>query len=347
MKCFNPIQAKKEPIIENGRIIDYSIIFTSDERQGISSFYVPCGVCMGCRLQKAQDWSVRMMHEKQMHEESSFITLTYNDQNLPVNGSLKYDDVTAFIKRLRKITGKKLSYYYAGEYGEQLGRPHYHMILFGSEFREKITYKKKLNKVEHLYTNDNGHKVYKSSLLDDLWSLGHADFGEVTYDSCMYVAKYTTKKIIGDLKEQHYKKPNIITGEITEVETEQARMSRKPAIGKTWLEKYHHDTFRDDYIIINNKKLSIPPYYMKWLEKNNIDKYLELKQKRENNLKELDHIELNRQYEVQLIKHEKYVSSTGEKSKVNLIDDVSMNYKKRKIEDFHNYEKKLLHENHQ
>lgn len=348
MKCFNPIKAKRD---DTG-----SIIFTSDESQGIHEVEIPCGQCMGCRIRKAQEWATRMLHEKQFHEESIFITLTYNDENLPIDRSLQYDDVTRFIKRARKTLDKKIQYYYSGEYGEETLRPHYHMILYGTEFNEKIKYHGKENIVEHLFTNDHGNKVYTSTLLDELWGLGNCNFGSVTYDSCMYVAKYTTKKINGDLSDEHYSRFNPDTGEVWQVKKEEARMSRKPAIGYSWLAKYYKDTLRDDYIVIGNKKVTVPQYYIKKirsdLEKSLIDPTYEhpfkditledldnLKENRENNTKPIDRIELNREYQVKLNRHKNYVSSEGTKTKVNPFDEFVMNYKKQEIEDYHFYSK--------
>ena len=211
------------------------------------------------------------------------------------------------------------------------------MILYGTEFNEKIKYHGKENIVEHLFTNDHGNKVYTSTLLDELWGLGNCNFGSVTYDSCMYVAKYTTKKINGDLSEEHYSRFNSETGEIWQVKKEEARMSRKPAIGKRWIEKYYKDTIRDDYIVINNKKVTIPQYYLKWVEKNYPEEYLRIKENRENNTKPIDRIELNREYYVKLNRHKNYVSSEGTKTKVNPFDEFVMNYKKQEIEDYHFY----------
>ena len=94
---------------------------------------VPCGKCIGCRIAKRKEWSLRMLHELTYHPQSSFITLTYDDYHLPSDNSLKKRHLQLFIKRLRKNLGeRRIKYFACGEYGGQTMRPHYHAILFGS-----------------------------------------------------------------------------------------------------------------------------------------------------------------------------------------------------------------------
>ena len=81
-------------------------------------FKVGCGVCRGCRLDRARDWAFRCMCEADMHDENSFVTLTYNDENLPENRSVKKQELSKFIRRLRKAVWPKfIRFYGCGEYG--------------------------------------------------------------------------------------------------------------------------------------------------------------------------------------------------------------------------------------
>ena len=66
-----------------------------------------------------------------MHPHNAYITLTYNDDHLPANGSLQPRDLQLFWKRLRKARTPGIRYYACGEYGDQTARPHYHAIIFG------------------------------------------------------------------------------------------------------------------------------------------------------------------------------------------------------------------------
>ena len=73
------------------------------------------------------------MIEAGQHTDNAFVTLTYADDQLPDGNSLCPEDVTKFLKRLRKrIDPVKIRYFLCGEYGEgSTSRPHYHLILFG------------------------------------------------------------------------------------------------------------------------------------------------------------------------------------------------------------------------
>ena len=116
---------------------------------------LPCGQCCACRLNKSRDWATRCVLEAKMHDENCFITLTYNDENLPKDYGLCKEDLTLFFKRLRKNTGEKIRYYAAGEYGDLYGRPHYHACLFGWKPKDLVFYK-----------YSNGIPLYWSDLSD-------------------------------------------------------------------------------------------------------------------------------------------------------------------------------------
>ena len=87
-----------------------------------------------------------------MHEDNCFITLTYDDENIPWDGSLNKQHFQAFMKRLRwHNKEKKIRYFHVGEYGEQLSRPHYHALIFNHDFDDKETVdSERRNEVIHL-----------------------------------------------------------------------------------------------------------------------------------------------------------------------------------------------------
>lgn len=102
--------------------------------------YYPCGKCLACRIQRREDWSLRMIHELTYWKKAMFITLTYDDEHLPFNGSLSAHDLSCFFKRLRKSAVRlygdsfRLKYFACGEYGPATHRPHYHAIIFGLDY---------------------------------------------------------------------------------------------------------------------------------------------------------------------------------------------------------------------
>ena len=100
-------------------MVDGSVKFVSRNKRGVEAcLELPCGQCIGCRLERSRQWAMRCLHEASLHENNAFITLTYDDSNLPRGGSLDYSDFQKFMKRLRKRIGRKVSFYCGGEYGD-------------------------------------------------------------------------------------------------------------------------------------------------------------------------------------------------------------------------------------
>ena len=142
-----------------------------------------------------------------MHEENCFLTLTYDEAHLPVGGSLDRRAFPLFMKRLRKrLKGERVRYFHAGEYGADLGRPHYHSCLFGFDFSDKV-----------YWTSRGGFPVWRSSTLEALWPFGFSEIGSVTFESAAYVARYITKKMLGAGAEGAYKVLDPETGELVAV----------------------------------------------------------------------------------------------------------------------------------
>lgn len=202
-----------------------------------------------------------------MHEENCFVTLTYDDENLPFGGprirpTLHRPDFQKFMKRLIKKTNP-IRLFYCGEYGEKTFRPHYHALLFG--YRPKDG---------SLYSEKNGVKLYTSLELTSTWGLGHVTFGECTFESAAYTARYITKKINGDLAETFYQdRVHPFSG-----------MSRRDGIGLTWLKKYGADTYSKDQIVIRSKAMKPPRAYdiafEKTCEKTNSNAWKKVRAKR-------------------------------------------------------------------
>lgn len=321
--CYSPLKAFRDS--------QNNIIFDNSKGQGICALDLPCGQCIGCRLNHAEGWAVRMVHEAQLHEENSFITLTYNDENLPEGASLNYKHPQKFIKKLRKALSKtkykdKIRFYRVGEYGDKLGRPHYHLIIFGFDFKAKLRYKGKENELSY-HKSNSGNDYYESSMLTDLWDMGRCDVGEVNYNTCMYVAKYVTKKINGAQKHTHYGSK----------EPEKASMSKRPAIGYEWLKTYYTDVYNEDSVIHDGRRLRTPSSYDKWLEKNNPELYEEIKQDRENSIRKLtDQKTLTMQHENKVLSQKQFKRNLDtDVTPTNELDKRILNYHKKHTNQFH------------
>lgn len=222
-------------------------------------YRLPCGVCLGCRIDRAEGWAIRSHHEAQMHRDigSSFVTLTYADEHLPPENSVSLKELQKFVRRLRDELPPEMRnfrYQQCGEYGEKLGRAHYHLILFGVDFPDK-----------RLHQVRRGNRLYTSELLERAWPYGFAPIGSVSFHSARYVASYVMKKIGGDRAEDHYRRVNPETGETWTVAPEFQTSSKRPGLGHDWFQQFKSDVYPSDFIVIDGKKRKPPRYYDKLL----------------------------------------------------------------------------------
>lgn len=211
-----------------------------------------------------------------MHADNCFITLTFDQEHLDKRVNPQSLDVTEyqrFMKRLRKRFGNNIRFFHCGEYGDKNKRPHYHAIIFGLDFADK-----------ELFQVRDSIRLYTSKALQELWPYGFSTIGDVTFQSAAYVARYIMKKHKGEGSEDHYTRWCPSTGEGTLVEPEYCTMSRRPGIGKSWLEKYKSDVYPNDYIVVNGHKVNPPRYYDSLLSE---EELAEVKKKRIENAPEV------------------------------------------------------------
>lgn len=244
--CYHPVKGFKG--------VSGGISWTPSQAYVDVPMQVPCGRCVGCRLERARQWSVRMMHEARQHPDNCFVTLTYDDARLPADRSLNKKHFQDFMKRLRKsVAPKRISYFHSGEYSDDKWRPHYHAIIFNHDFRDSKFYR----------FNGRGDRVCTSAELERLWGFGSCFVGAVTFESAGYVARYCLKKVLGDKAADHYRRFAPDSGEIYYLQPEYATMSLKPGIGKAWFEKYSGDLARYDAVAVSGMLTRSPRYYDK------------------------------------------------------------------------------------
>ena len=266
MTCYHPLLAYRS---------EGKVVFNKPFPYA-KGFNLPCGLCVGCRLNYSRQWAIRLVHENQMHDNSCFVTLTFNDENLNKRDnpdSLNVRDFQLFMKRLRKKHPKKqIRFFHCGEYGEKNNRPHYHALIYNHDFPDKKLFKQRKE-----------IKLYISKELEELWPYGFSTIGDVTFQSSAYVARYIMKKQKGDNAKEHYNKINPTTGEVTTIQPEYCTMSRKPGIGYEWFKKYKSDVYPKDVCIINNHEVKPPRYYDTLLDKEELE---EVKNKRRQKIEE-------------------------------------------------------------
>ena len=130
-QCLTPIEIRNPKAAKDAREMQF--------------LQVPCGKCPPCIHRRVRGWMFRLKKEQEVSTSSCFVTLTYDDANLPFteNGNMTVDtrDHQLFFKKLRKNISKNykkygmyqnvpLRYYGVSEYGDNTHRPHFHYILF-------------------------------------------------------------------------------------------------------------------------------------------------------------------------------------------------------------------------
>jgi len=248
VSCYRPLPAHRDR--QGGAV---RIGYKDDADPG-DKLELPCGRCIGCRLDRARTWSVRISHEASLYDSNLFVTLDYAPKHLPASLSLEYPDFQWFMKRLRKeLDGasvapdgrRPIRFFCAGEYGSKFQRPHWHAILFNLRMEDRVRFQ-------------NG--TYRSELLETLWGKGNAVIGEVTPRSAAYVAGYTLSKVYGR-PEAYEDVVNLRTGELSARRPEFVVMSRRPGIGFWWWKRYAADLFPADHAIQEGKAYKVPRYY--------------------------------------------------------------------------------------
>lgn len=257
---------------------------------------LPCGQCIQCRLKSAANWAARCECESKYHKDNHFITLTYDDEHVPVHNvyedswyhgivnpieyikgqpierlTLCKKDMQDFIKRLRDKAQRAgyeeeggMKVFYCGEYGDKSGRPHYHIIIFGLKIPDlKLKYRKK------------GYEHDTSEWLTKIWNNGLVDIGQMTYDSAAYVAKYIVKKEKGKDKNgeklsKFYEKAGIKPEFI-------CMSNRGGGIGKQYWEEHREEIYNLDHMYLAHGRVIHPPRYYDLLE----DKFMLEEEKNE------------------------------------------------------------------
>lgn len=157
-----------------------------------------CRRCPPCRISNRRKNTSRMLLEQKGHENSAFLTLTYNADNLPLFNSLFYPDVQAFLKKLRFYTQHlfKFRFFVGGEYGEKNERPHYHLVLFGFPTCSTASWlmPDSLRKACRCFSCEKIRSSWVRGRSGE--SLGDFYLGTATDDSIQYVAGYVSKAVI-------------------------------------------------------------------------------------------------------------------------------------------------------
>lgn len=218
---------------------------TFNKEKGFNPFAIPCGQCLGCRIDHSRDWALCVMHHSRQFEKNCFITLTFNEQHLAGRKSVRVKDWQLFMYRLTdkfKREGRpRPQYFHSTEYGDKRQRPHHHAILF-NYFPPDA----------YVWDNVKGNLYYRSPEVEKLWGQGNIIIANLTYETASYTASYTFKKQRG----KDY--PEGISPE---------KMTCSQGIGTQHFLKHYKEYCQLGHIIYDGKRHRIPRRYLKELDK--------------------------------------------------------------------------------
>ena len=267
MNCLNPLklfEIDKDTKKVYGKEVDHVEVYTDGSihpaktkhvsretfRAIFSYMEIPCRTCYGCRKDHARMWSERIMAELPYYDSSYFLTLTYNDDNIPVNdrgyNTLCTRDLQLFWKKLRKIQSNPIKYFACGEYGTTSHRPHYHAIVFGLELDDLVLH-------SHDYAANTD--LYTSYKLSELWNNGFVSIGEVTQASARYVAGYVDKKLEVNRSNYYYKQLGIEPEKLY-ISNGIGERAYYDKVKSDLFDKNYEESYFDDVVIHNNSYYS-------------------------------------------------------------------------------------------
>lgn len=178
--------------------------------------YFPCGKCLACRINRRREWTERLLNEEVYSSSATFITLTYDENHVPIdqngNMSVCVSDIQKFLKRLRKrYSAYKIRFFINSEYGPETGRPHYHGIIFN--LPDSI-----YDGATRIYRN--GSVSFHTPRIESVWQCGNVEAAPAGAERCSYCAKYfIDRKSVDDILTPNF-----------------SVMSRKPGIGFKYME---------------------------------------------------------------------------------------------------------------
>ena len=306
MACYRPLEATR---LRGGNLIVHKRTPGTKRKPTPphlgDDLKLPCGRCIGCKIDHGMQWATRCLHESQLHNANCALTLTYSDDpNYTGEIALKdwtrpHQDVWTIQKSTREFStiaqdglrGPNVAHVDNSRSNKErrveLSKSDHQKFM--KRLRERVgpvrfymcgEYGDRLARPHYHYlifgydfpdkryfkTSLSGTKLYRSPELEKIWTAGHAWIGELDYSTCAYVAAYVMKKIGGEKAIDHYRRTDEAGNDFW-LTPEFAYMSRHPGIGKNWWDKYHTDVTSTDGVWRHSTKTKPPRYYDKLLEK--------------------------------------------------------------------------------
>lgn len=311
MPCFAPQLAQPMPGKTQSGKTPYRFIgkasewYSRSKKAPLGCLLLPCRQCIGCRLEKSRQWATRLLHEKKYHPGSVFLTLTYDEDHVPKDGTLNKTDLQSFWKKLRfrnSDYGKaKIKYFACGEYGDQTGRPHYHAALYGSlsvpgpsvsdslldqcDPRGFLATDPELIQEEY---SRSGAPQWSHPDISACWKHGRHRLSDLSFESAAYMARYILKKISGASAPNHY------GARIPEFQTSSNGLGKTHVLGDPdrLIRGELSDIYPADHIVLPGRgNFMPPPYYDRLLEKADPALFQQVKQARKDAHEKMTHSE--------------------------------------------------------
>nr|CAI9749868.1 replication initiation protein [Microvirus sp.] len=295
----NIVFSEKEATAYYRRISDSVVML--DKLLDSNACEIPCGKCFACQMRKRKDMTIRLCHERKMANTACFLTLTYDDDNVPTTDWLSLDnptkryahglgelpemtlipaDVQLFMKRLRRYLTYRpkhgsrdycpsIRYFAVGEYGGKTHRPHYHIIIFGWKPSDA-----------KFFFRRGKHNICVSDTLKHLWKFGFSSVCDVDAGVARYCARYVTKKYASALEQDGRDYMNGVRVTVPEFTLQSVRNG---GIGATWLKAYANE-IRDGKVAVDFgntvRAVTVPKYYYDRLRKVNLPLWLKIRDER-------------------------------------------------------------------
>lgn len=239
---------------------------TRKKMKGYLYEQIPCRHCWACHLNYSAEWATRIIYECRKYTHNYFVTLTFNDNWLPVLEQIEYKDkiyinpedgtwnegsvwepymhkfihdLRQYLQREKNHTGMK--YFYCMEYGETTHRPHAHILLMNCPLNTW--------EFDDWYQDDMYKLHWKTNEIQQFWRYGIIDIGEVEWSSAAYVARYCTKKLHQKNNEDYCRE-----GKLPEF----IRMSR--GLGMDYYKEHKDEIYKNDEIVMRTVRGNVGSY---------------------------------------------------------------------------------------
>lgn len=144
----------------------------------------------------------------------------------------------------------RIKFFASGEYGDKIGRPHYHALLFG------VDHQLDAERIRDAWTTGTGVGAGRANV-----PLGFVDIQKCTPKACSYVAGYAAKKL-GLARREVVEVVDPDTGEVVTWQEPFVLMSRggRSGLGIGGEARDEHPSAWKEFVVHGGRKAPVPRY---------------------------------------------------------------------------------------